>query len=1164
MASIAARPAVVARVGVKTGPRWRFAGATAIIAARRITVHHLPAYVALERWAATRRVVVVAPADASGPRRLLAAGARGVIVVGGDLPSIPGTERYEGVPKIPAGDATVDMVVCIEAYGTLEPDDRRQLLREAYRVLRPGGLFAAWIRHPPGPDDGVDFWTLEEELSAVYERTYMLAQMPWRGFSLAPVLEAEAAGTAPKLTLDEGLLQELPEASHYLAVAFRQRPPAKLVERLTAECLLVPVPEPAPEPLPIMVTLEARAELDGLREELGQARVREATLTQQIASLQAEVREADAQAHELEQSVDRQLQAARDESQRHQARARALEQDLGRRVQALQTEVAQARKRARALEEGLEERVAMLREQAEQAGARARVLEEQVAQVRDEDLPRQLDALRQQLERSQAAYEDTEAEREELQTQLRTRSTDLTVLTATVKDLEQSLARMSERVEARARELESQANARAELQQRYDGLSEERDGLTHQMEVAIAEREGARQLSARVEAELEQLRRRHGEQQEVLAAKAQEASRLAGEQQALRERLQHQEAMLDQTRSRAEELSATAAAGHEQGRMMAEVARDRDHLREELTKRAAEIDRLEERLWAAREELQKERLDAVRQAAELERLREQGERAREAEQARSREVEQLSKELRTLEVEHAESLGLLRSRDEEATRLRRDLVAMSSESADLASLRTDLQARSRELADRDQQLQQARAREQDAMALAKRRELQLAEAGVELERLRRASDESEGLTAGLRGELDVRSLEAEQLAASVAGLQRQLDELRAERRKAEAAAEQLQRRIELEASEHEALRRRLRTREQELEEMVSTNESSGAELYRLRRELEAAQAAEDPDHTRRQPDVEEGPTLLQEQQWPEEAIAEIRRLKGTLADAARRHMEQLARVEALAGVADGSAYADRRRVSTLELEVTVRAEEQEHILSLLESAEQKIWEMTDASDRNAARLAAGLAQLEKHKEQIDELHDELEVNRNLLAAAQARALEQERLLASERAKLARAGIGPDGLPPTPRGAADPGQEVDDLFAELEMSGGGGKTMVDLEGLQRAETPRGSSRVPAQAQRAEAGAPRTQVSDRADSKASPAAASRSNSRMVIEALEDGEWPDPPAELEEIGRKKEAAPRSGPASGNKLGPPPKPPQPRVALVRDRADDAEPKDE
>src|SRR5690606_3729654 len=50
------------------------------------------------------------------------------------------------------------------------------------------------------------------------------------------------------------------------------------------------------------------------------------------------------------------------------------------------------------------------------------------------------------------------------------------------------------------------------------------------------------------------------------------------------------------------------------------------------------------------------------------------------------------------------------------------------------------------------------------------------------------------------------------------------------------------------------------------------------------------------------------------------------------------------------------------------------------------------------------------------KETVDSLLDELEVTRNLLAAEQARALEQERTLASERAKMARAGIGIEGFP----------------------------------------------------------------------------------------------------------------------------------------------------
>ncbi|KIG15541.1 hypothetical protein DB30_05479 [Enhygromyxa salina] len=108
------------------------------------------------------------------------------------------------------------------------------------------------------------------------------------------------------------------------------------------------------------------------------------------------------------------------------------------------------------------------------------------------------------------------------------------------------------------------------------------------------------------------------------------------------------------------------------------------------------------------------------------------------------------------------------------------------------------------------------------------------------------------------------------------------------------------------------------------------------------------------------------------------------------------------------------------------------------MLASLDSAEQKIWEMTDASDRNAARFAASLAQLEKHKETVDSLLDELEVTRNLLAAEQARALEQERMLASERAKMARAGIGAEGFP------ASGNTSEDDPFADFD-----GEDLLDL-------------------------------------------------------------------------------------------------------------------
>ena len=116
------------------------------------------------------------------------------------------------------------------------------------------------------------------------------------------------------------------------------------------------------------------------------------------------------------------------------------------------------------------------------------------------------------------------------------------------------------------------------------------------------------------------------------------------------------------------------------------------------------------------------------------------------------------------------------------------------------------------------------------------------------------------------------------------------------------------------------------------------------------------------------------------------------------------------------------------------------------MLVRLDEAEQRIWEMTDESDRNAARLAASLAELEKNKERLNETFEELEVTRNLLNAAQTRALEQERALSSERAKLARAGLDPGGSV-----ATAPGSEggVDRLFAELNPKRVG--KVMDLAG-----------------------------------------------------------------------------------------------------------------
>jgi hypothetical protein len=347
-------------------------------------------------------------------------------------------------------------------------------------------------------------------------------------------------------------------------------------------------------------------------------------------------------------------------------------------------------------------------------------------------------------------------------------------------------------------------------------------------------------------------------------------------------------------------------------------------------------------------------------------------------------------------------------------------------------------------------------------------------------------------------------VEVEQLAAAVGDLQRQVELTRLDRRTSEADAVERQQQLEQIAAERELLRRKLREREQELEDITSLQETSGAELFKLRRELDAAAHANERlsealgmrGHEVLEPVHED-----RRREWPPEALAEIHRLEGQLANVSQDRAGDLAAERARSEAGAG----DRSRVRRLQLELEIRAQELEHMLAQLDGAEQRIWEMTDASDRNAARLAASLAQLEKHREQLDEVLDELEVTRNLLSAAQARAVEQERLLASERAKLARAGFGSEGLPAPPAALVEY-DAVDALFAELDQDD---SAHVDLQPIV---LPTAAARAAAAAAEP-AGIP-TPVDDGGSrGSASRPIDLRTAPRMVVESIADADgWDD----------------------------------------------------
>jgi hypothetical protein len=988
-------------------------------------VYHLPAYLALERWAVGRTVVVVMPDAPDGARRLRDAGARRVVVVGASWQGAGegGLELRAGGPALPLADGEAGLVACVERFASLPAAARKVLLFEAFRVLEDDGLFAAWIAHGDRAAT-VDFWSLERELHEVFPRAAMLAQMPWHGVSIAPVLD-EDARLEPALALDEALLTQPPPTSHYLALAPRGPSLEQFASEVNARALLVPLPA-APT-----------AAVD--------PQVVERALTEERERASAASNDAQAQ-------FDAMLSAAQE---RFDA---TLKEERGR----FDTTLAAERER-------FDEVLAQERTRTGAALAQARDADEHaLAEER---------AVSEERSRTNAAL----AQAREFEERARVRENDLAVLTRTLRDLEQSLARVGERADARAQELEEARTQAERLAHAQSATVAERQEVARQLDVAVAEREAARQLVVRLEAELEIVRRRAGEQEQQLAARTAEASRLAGEIQVARERLEHQEGLLAQSRTRAEELSASTAQNREQNRLLAEVAVDRDRLREELSRRSAELQKLEDRLWSARDEIQREKVDNVRVQGELERAREQAERSRAAETARTAEVERLSGELRMIELERAELVARLRGREDELARSRDDVASLAF-TADLDALRTELDGRSRRLGQLEEWLEQAKARERDAGEVLRKREQQLVEAGTELERLRRNADENAALAATLQSEVDVRSLEVEQLAASVADLQRKIEEYRVTIREGDRQRDALQQQVEQTAAEREVLRRRLREREQELSDLSAQQETDGVELHKLRRELEDVANVHERLERQLRDETGDG-TDDAHASWPVEALMRVRQLEQQIASQAQR----LAEV-ASAGPRDGD------RLRRHQLENDIRAQEQELMLGLLDGAEQRIWEINDASDRNAARFAASLAQLEKHQEQIDELRDELEVSRKLLAAAEARGVELERLLASERAKLARAGIGPDGLPPSlGRDSLDP-DVLETLFA----------------GLDGVETP---SPEPDPA----AGVPQP-ISDRGSTQAASRPIDlRTGPRVIVERIEEdeGDWPSTPS-------------------------------------------------
>jgi len=936
------------------------------------SVYHLPAYVVLQRWAAGRAVVVVAPNDLRGACRLRDAGARSVHVVGPGVFDLGSAKEVEGLQYANSLEElrprSAELVVAIETYPRLSAEERAAVLGEVERVLSVQGLFVARAvterSAEPAAESVLDFWTLEDELKARFRRVFLLAELPWSGVSLAPIVD-EGADTEPALALDEALLVEEPMPSHYLAVACRGAAPFGMEPALMGRCWMVPIHnEPVGDASDRQVMevglAERQVEIDGLRVRLAQADGVAAVQEAELATLsvaKARLEQALVEAKDRVRARTDECESLAAEREDLQARLETL---LGEQTHAnVQLEGALVQR------EDLQARVDAL--EGEQTRSSAQFEE---VLVEREDLQARVEALNGEQLRTSARLAEAVVERKDLQTrvealqgeELRT-SLQLEQVLAEREDLRARVEVLhGERTRATA-QLEQVLAEREGLQTRVEVLHGDCARTSAQLEQAHADRERTRQRAERFDAELEARRRQQTELEDLVAQKTAEGYRLGADVEILRARLEYQSSLLEQAKTREQELASTIAQSVEQGRLLTEATLERDRLREEHARRTQEIRELEARLWSVRELLQKEQIDKVRAEVEIQRLVERAERSQRGETESSAEVDRLSTELHAADVERAKLSAQLQSRDDEISWLQRETRGLASNGEDLERLR-----------------------------------IQLAE----------STEDHLNTVSALKGQLGAKRAEFDRMVETVGELERSLAEQRAIAAEGQGQAAGLRMELERGTVEQESLRRKLREREQEFEELVTAHESNGREVFRLRQELAVATRANEQLELVLGSGREGGSRHVDMTEWPTTARDEVRQLQTEIVRQAKSHAEQRAR-QAASEVATTGSPNDRARIRRLELEIEVRAEEHEQMLWQLDYAEQRIWEMTDASDRNAARLAASLAHLERHKEQLEETTDELELTQKLLAAAQARVLEQERRLATERARSARLG-----------------------------------------------------------------------------------------------------------------------------------------------------------
>ncbi|MCA9663422.1 MAG: hypothetical protein KC486_34145, partial [Myxococcales bacterium] len=175
-----------------------------------------------------RLVVVIGEARADGCRRLLAAGARRVFVIGGGVGAEPGIEVHPARETLPLRDASVDVV------SISSEEIPRVSVAEIRRVLRQGGTLAVYLERAD-PQAQAD---VAAALAPSFAAIEWLALSPWQGLTIAPIAGEGGDREAPRQAIfSDDLLAAAPRPVALLALASAEPRPRE------EECVLLALPQ---------------------------------------------------------------------------------------------------------------------------------------------------------------------------------------------------------------------------------------------------------------------------------------------------------------------------------------------------------------------------------------------------------------------------------------------------------------------------------------------------------------------------------------------------------------------------------------------------------------------------------------------------------------------------------------------------------------------------------------------------------------------------------------------------------------------------------------------------------------------------------------------------------------------------------------------------------